>query len=57
MEFVSLFHPPLTMELGLTDAVRRFAPPNALTRMRGEMVRMENKSSRSWQAVKSAFSA
>jgi len=32
------------------------APPNALTRMRGEMVRMENKSSRSWKAVKSAFS-
>ena len=57
MELVSLFHPPLTMELGLTDAIRRFAPPNALTRMRGEMVRMENKSSRSWQAVKSAFSA
>ena len=57
MEFVSLFHPPLTIELGLTDAIRRFAPPNALTRMRGEMVRMENKSSRSWQAVKSAFSA
>ena len=57
MEFVSLSHPPLTMELGLTDAIRRLAPPNALTQMRGEMVRMENKSSRSWQAVKSAFSA
>ena len=57
MEFVSLFHLLLTMELGLTDAIRPFAPPNALTRMRGEMVWMENKSSRSWQAVKSAFSA
>jgi hypothetical protein len=56
MEFVSLFHRPKTMELGLTDAIRRFAPPNALTRMRGEMVRIKNKSSRSWQAVKSAFS-
>jgi hypothetical protein len=29
----------------------------SLFQMRGEMVRMENKSSRSWQAVKSAFSA
>ena len=57
MEFVSLFHPPLTIELGLTDAIRRFAPPNALMRMRGEMARMENKTSRSWRAVKSAFSA
>jgi hypothetical protein len=57
MEFVSLIHPPLTIELGLTDAIRRFAPPNALMRMRGEMARMENKTSRSWRAVKSAFSA
>jgi hypothetical protein len=57
MEFVSLFHPPLTIELGLTDVIRRFAPPNALMRMRGEMARMENKTSRSWRAVKSAFSA
>jgi hypothetical protein len=57
MEFVSLLHPPLTIELGLADAIRRFAPPNALRRMRGEMVRMENKSSRSWQAVKSGLSA
>jgi hypothetical protein len=57
MEFVSRFHPPLTIELGLTDAIRRFAPPNALMRMRGEMARMENRSSRSRRAVKSAFSA
>jgi hypothetical protein len=57
MEFVSLFNPPLTIELGQTDAIRRFALPNALTRMRGEMARMKNKISRSWRAVKSAFSA
>jgi hypothetical protein len=57
MEFVSLFRPPLAMGLGLTDAIRPFAPPNALTRMRGEMARMEGKSSRSWQTVKSALSA
>ena len=57
MEFVSLFHPPLTIELGLTDAIRRFAPPNAPMRMGGAMAQMENKTSRSWRAVKSAFSA